>query len=368
MAMVKCIDCEAMISDRASACPRCGGPIVPAAPPPTSGIPTSAPVAAPQPASTEPSQRPKWQHALGIICVAIAAGTAYDYATNGAAPLVLLLATGVGVGLIPMLIPLLVLAFRNPSAAWKSLAIAMAILGYLAWGQLQDKARDWKVVREEAARLQTQAEQLRAGEIPSAKPPPVSARLPASDGEHMRAIRETFIGLNAELTLKLKAIADQEAKHPVAEVLGAENLATPAGIARGRAAVAEWGRLQEQREQVFRDHGEELDKHASGLFTGDNLATYQKGRAGREELVANISKSQRASIAAVASILDYVEGHAGEIEFQDGQLMFQTDETLAEFNARQQRLMAASAELRFQLSKYEEQRQKAFSLISTSWQ
>lgn len=175
-------------------------------------------------------------------------------------------------------------------------------------------------------------------------PPP--SNLPHRSTPPASSAQDLFQKLNEFVKqISQRTLADQAQIASDTEKLGLETMLVPQtltskdGIEQNRAKIKAYSELVERRLALFRSAMSEMDQQVSTLATGrpdkfevEFLRGYAEGKKNRVELEATMYANQKAAIAALTEMNEFMAARVGRTMTQSGQLLFQTQEELDTYN------------------------------------
>ncbi|MCI0722422.1 MAG: hypothetical protein L0338_26155, partial [Acidobacteria bacterium] len=187
----------------------------------------------------------------------------------------------------------------------------------------------------------------------SAQPvqPKAADPLPVDSGRTAPASRpalspsEALRGLNGLLkevharTLKEQAsIATDVANLNLETVLLPQTLSTNAGIEENRRIIRQYTLLLDKSMKISRDAISEMDRGVAALMDGQPRETefmvgYAKGKKRRADLEAKMYANQKAIIATLSKINEFMSQRLGRVTVRDDQLLFQSQEEVDTYNS-----------------------------------
>jgi hypothetical protein len=161
---------------------------------------------------------------------------------------------------------------------------------------------------------------------------------------YLAGVKESAKGLALENATLERKFANLD----LGAVMSAERLSSAEGIQRSRAEVARMQALVREREAIQQRYFSDVESKikAAGFDESDLRDVSQgfaEGKANTQKLYADLGAAQARSLKAVSDLLDFVYGLQGRTSVQNGQLMFQTQPELDEYQRRFGKLQEAAA-------------------------
>lgn len=156
------------------------------------------------------------------------------------------------------------------------------------------------------------------------------ARAASAAEEVKRYVREA-IEFRDQQMAKFAALGQRFEKVDLSTVLTPHGVATPAGIARSRATLAQYKALLAERDLLLQSYLTAYERFATerapdGEARRGAVETFKEKSAETAALYQGLGQTQRALVTAMEKVLDWGEAQAGRIGIQNGQLMFSTRE------------------------------------------
>ena len=153
--------------------------------------------------------------------------------------------------------------------------------------------------------------------------------------------------MNKSHTQQFQVLNERFTRIDLSAVLTPANVTTPAGIAGGRAKVAQFKELIAARDALLKKNFEDIRQLVDGLPEGETKtgaqATVGKRRDDTIRVFRDLTKAQLVHLDLVGQILDWCAAQGSKLKTAGGQLLYTSAEQGNELQAMLDKLTVAEA-------------------------
>lgn len=180
----------------------------------------------------------------------------------------------------------------------------------------------------------------------AATPAPIAVPIGASDTDRAVAVLGQMKVQVKKMAAEFVALDQKFRANDLGASLKAENLVTREGIQFSRKKVENLKVLINQRNAILQQHYANTESIIRNSGTSEReiangLAGMEAGKGNTQRLYQELGNAQMNSLKSINDLLNFAERNLGRITAPNGQVLFQTQPELDEY----QRLMAALTEL-----------------------
>lgn len=190
----------------------------------------------------------------------------------------------------------------------------------------------------------------------------VNAARAARDEALVRDMLRAALTLQATQVARFEALGKRLEALPLAQVLSPAGLTSPERLKEGRAVLAQYRAIIDERKVLVTQHGADFTafmERVPAFMRPQAQARFEQTRKANEELVAQLDSRQAAHADAIEAIFGWAEAQAGRIGMRGGQLLLQSEGQRAEFNGLAARLKQAEDGVNSVLAQAAQQETKA---------